>query len=57
MGSATALVASLEHALSHPEARTPLRERARQRIVDAYDLHRVCLPQQLALLGRELGLN
>ncbi|MHB8354143.1 MAG: glycosyltransferase [Burkholderiales bacterium] len=39
-------------ALSNREAMKPLRAAARQTIVERYDLHTICLPQQLALLER-----
>ncbi len=47
------LVERIEHALRDPEATAPLRERARLRVVEEYDLKGVCLPRQLALLGRQ----
>lgn len=38
--------------LSDHRAFAALRDRARQTIVDNYDLHRICLPRQLQLLNR-----
>jgi glycosyltransferase involved in cell wall biosynthesis len=37
--------------LEDPAAMVPLRHRARQTIIERYDLHRVCLPQHLSLIG------
>ncbi|MBZ9566670.1 MULTISPECIES: glycosyltransferase [Modicisalibacter] len=45
-----ALVDAVSEALAHPEAMAPLRDRARRTILDHYDLHTQCLPQQLALI-------
>lgn len=42
-------------ALSDREAMNALRVQARQTVVDRYDLHTICLPQQLALLERLRG--
>lgn len=42
-------------ALSDREAMKALRAQARQTVVDRYDLHTICLPQQLALLERLRG--
>ncbi|WP_127754093.1 glycosyltransferase family 4 protein [Devosia sp. 1566] len=46
-----ALVKSVTDALTHPDQYTEIRRAARQTIVDHYDLHRVCLPRQKALLS------
>lgn len=40
----------LIEALAHPEAYIHLRQAARQHVVTQYDLRRVCLPRQLALV-------
>ena len=45
------IVEKICRVLEDPAAMVPLRHRARQTIVDRYDLHRVCLPQQLSLIG------
>ena len=37
--------ATLIDALSHPEAQMPMRAAARQKILEGYDLERICLPQ------------
>lgn len=39
-------------ALAEPESFAKIRERARQTIVETYDLNRICLPGQLALIER-----
>ena len=44
------LAAAVAEVLSHPDRMQTLRERARQTIVESYDLKRVCLPQQEALI-------
>ena len=45
------IVEKICRVLEDPAAMVPLRHRARQAIVDRYALHRVCLPQQLSLIG------
>ena len=44
--------ARIVQALEFPQDHQPLRERARQTIVDRYDLNSVCLPATLLLLSR-----
>ncbi|WP_233556309.1 hypothetical protein [Noviherbaspirillum sedimenti] len=39
-------------ALDQPQNMQLLRQNARQRVIDHYDLHSVCLPQQLRLIGQ-----
>jgi glycosyltransferase involved in cell wall biosynthesis len=46
------LVAAVDEVLSHPDRMQAVRDRARQTIVERYDLKRVCLPQHLALINR-----
>ena len=41
-------VQAIVHLLDHPAERERLGQQARQAMVDKYDLHTVCLPQQLA---------
>jgi glycosyltransferase involved in cell wall biosynthesis len=48
--SPAAIAERVDHALSHQQELEPLRARARQTIVERYDLRRVCLPAQLRLL-------
>lgn len=45
---ATKVIAALEFSAEH----APIRERARQSILDRYELEAICLPAQLALLDR-----
>jgi glycosyltransferase involved in cell wall biosynthesis len=45
------IVEKICRALQDREALVPIRQRARQTIMERYDLHRVCLPQQLSLIG------
>lgn len=45
-----AIAATVERALAHQGELEPLRKRARETVVTRYDLKRVCLPAQLALL-------
>lgn len=45
------IAATVIEALADPELFAPFREKARQRIVEGYDLQRVCLPRQLDLLA------
>ena len=42
-------------ALEHPEIFTRIRRNARQTIIERYDLERICLPAQLALLEEAMG--
>jgi glycosyltransferase involved in cell wall biosynthesis len=44
--------AALTDALARPEAHLPLRAAARALALERYDLRRVCLPQQVDLLGQ-----
>jgi len=44
------VAARVEEALVNQDRLQPLRERARQTVVERYDLLSVCLPQQLALI-------
>jgi glycosyltransferase involved in cell wall biosynthesis len=50
----TALAEKVAEALAQRESLVPLRQAARQTIIDRFDLRRVCLPRQIALLS---GLN
>ena len=45
-----ALVETVVSALAEPERYAGLRQEARRTIVEGYDLKRVCLPRQLAIL-------
>ncbi|PZW46844.1 glycosyl transferase family 1 [Humitalea rosea] len=45
-----AIARGLAAMLADPAALRPLREAARRTVVERYDLRRVCLPQQLALV-------
>lgn len=36
--------------LEHPDRMQHIRDRARQTILDQYDLHRICLPRQIAMI-------
>jgi glycosyltransferase involved in cell wall biosynthesis len=47
--SPEAIAAKVDSALSHADAE-PVRQRARQTVVERYDLKRVCLPAQVALV-------
>lgn len=47
----------LEEVLSKPEQQRSVAARARQTVVERYDLHQVCLPQQLALVDRVAALS
>ena len=44
-----AIAAAVVHALSDPAAVAPLRAAAQRTVEERYDLHGVCLPQQIAL--------
>ncbi len=50
-----ALAKQVAAVLADPEAQRPLRQAARATVVERFDLQRVCLPQQLALVDRLLG--
>jgi glycosyltransferase involved in cell wall biosynthesis len=50
-----ALADTVAAVLADPAAHAPLRAAARATAVERFDLHRVCLPQQLALVDRLLG--
>lgn len=56
--SPAAIADAVDRVLDHPDRMRAMRERARQTIVDRYDLKRVCLPRHLALAeavaGRQL---
>ena len=45
------IVEKICRVLQDREALLPIRQHARQTIMERYDLHRVCLPQQLSLIG------
>ncbi len=48
--STSQLVARLSEVLDHPDRMQAMRDRARQTIVERYDLRRVCLPAYLKLI-------
>src|SRR6185436_3928072 len=48
--SPAAIAERIDYALAQQEQLAPLRTRARQTVVEHYDLRRVCLPAQLRLL-------
>jgi glycosyltransferase involved in cell wall biosynthesis len=48
--STGAIADAIDRVLDHPERLQALRMKARQTIVDRYDLRRVCLPRHLALV-------
>ena len=50
-----ALARTVAAVLADPAAHQPLRQAARATVVERFDLRRVCLPQQLALVDRLLG--
>ncbi|NDY90854.1 glycosyltransferase [Ideonella livida] len=50
-----ALADRVARSLADPTADAPLRQRARALVQARYDLHRVCLPQQLALVDQMLA--
>jgi len=52
---AEALARQVAAVLADPAAQQPLRRAARATVVERFDLQRVCLPQQLALVDRLLG--
>lgn len=43
---------AVAEALDQPKNMQLLRQNARQRVIEQYDLHSVCLPQQLRLIGQ-----
>lgn len=45
----------ITEALAEPERFLPLRQAARRHVIENYDLTRVCLPQQLALVKELMG--
>ena len=45
----------VDYALSHRQELQPLREKARQTVVERYDLKRVCLPAQVNLVEKVLA--
>jgi glycosyltransferase involved in cell wall biosynthesis len=47
----SALVESVNAVLSNPQDYVPVRARARETIIERYDLHSICLPQWLKLLS------
>lgn len=51
------IAARVADALRRGDELRPLRERARRTAVERYDLRRVCLPAQLALVERLLGIR
>lgn len=53
--STAKIVDRVEEVLEHPDRMQAIRDRARQSIVDRYDLRRVCLPQYLSLLATLTG--
>lgn len=46
------LAATVAECLAHPDRYAALREAARKSIIERYDLKRICLPRQLALVER-----
>jgi hypothetical protein len=44
-------VESVKAVLSSPQDYVPMRARARETIIERYDLHSICLPQWLKLLS------
>jgi glycosyltransferase involved in cell wall biosynthesis len=48
---------TLEHVLADPDGQRTLREKARQRVVERYDLQSRCLPKQLALVDQVAALK
>lgn len=50
-----ALARQVTAVLADPAAHQPLRQAARATVVERFDLQRVCLPRQLALVDRLLG--
>ncbi|MEC7294674.1 MAG: glycosyl transferase family 1, partial [Pseudomonadota bacterium] len=50
-----ALTASRSYSQRQTEAMQPHRQQARQTVIDRFDLHTQCLPQQLALVASLLA--
>jgi glycosyltransferase involved in cell wall biosynthesis len=55
--SAGQIAERVDYALSRQEDLRALREKARKTVVERYDLKRVCLPAQRALVGKLLELH
>jgi glycosyltransferase involved in cell wall biosynthesis len=55
--SAERIAERVDYALSRQRELQSLRDKARQTVVERYDLKRVCLPAQRALVGKLLGLH
>jgi glycosyltransferase involved in cell wall biosynthesis len=51
------VAARVIEALEDPKAHEPIRRRARETIVEEYDLHAVCLPAQLRMISTVTGTN
>jgi len=49
------IAATVTDALKRPDDFRDIRRAARQTVIDRYDLTRVCLPRQLALIQRMIG--
>jgi len=49
--SPEAIAERVDYALGHAAGLAPLRERARQSVVERFDLRRICLPAQLKLIN------
>jgi len=52
---ADALVSTITEALAHPDRFRQIRANARRTVVEDYDLTRVTLPRQLALMSRMMS--
>tara|TARA_R110000751_G_scaffold67165_6_gene137095 strand:- start:2076 stop:2348 length:273 start_codon:yes stop_codon:yes gene_type:complete len=50
-----ALVEQISYALNNPDAIQPLRDKAHASVIEHYDLHSHCLPQQLELVSSLLN--
>jgi glycosyltransferase involved in cell wall biosynthesis len=50
--SSQEVLAAIERVLDHPDRMADMRARARQFVVEHYDLHRICLPAHLDLINR-----
>ena len=50
-----AIAEAVSEALQDRERTRPLREAARQTVVETYDLQRICLPRQIALVREMIG--
>jgi glycosyltransferase involved in cell wall biosynthesis len=55
--SAERIAERVDYALSRQRELQPLRDQARKTVVERYDLKRVCLPAQRALVAKLLGLH